>query len=284
MRTAFLITLLVLLLAASFAANHLRPSVTPAPSPAAQVSEEELTSIRIMFGENQAAPRTYDGNVRLSQGRVVRLIPYRFFRGDAVTGPDSWKLTTKRVNFENRDGRPSSVAGGAVPQNIVPAGITAVIAAPPNARITLRSAEQGLDIGIGDFKLGDCKPLPGSDIVLQKVPTVSKVNEESTGEQHDYPALLETRDGDRNYMMGNIFEPRSKRVQFKIKVVGTDVITRLDIIKNNTFAFTKEGNAKEMTVDYSDEAPRKGENYYYVRIQQIDRNMAWSSPIWLIIN
>ena len=109
-------------------------------------------------------------------------------------------------------------------------------------------------------------------------------------ERHVYAATdniildVQARDGDRNCMMGDIFEPRSKRVQFKIKVVGTDVITRLDIIKNNTFAFTKEGNAKEMTVDYSDEAPRKGENYYYVRIQQIDRNMAWSSPIWLLID
>lgn len=36
-----------------------------------------------------------------------------------------------------------------------------------------------------------------------------------------------------------------------------------------------------MTVDCVDQSPKQGENYYYVRIQQIDRNMAWSSPIWV---
>jgi hypothetical protein len=36
-----------------------------------------------------------------------------------------------------------------------------------------------------------------------------------------------------------------------------------------------------MTLDYTDAAPRPGENYYYVRVIQMDRNMAWSSPIWV---
>ena len=63
--------------------------------------------------------------------------------------------------------------------------------------------------------------------------------------------------------------------------MGTDRITRVDIIKNGTFAFTRDGTGKEMAVDYVDTSPRAGENYYYVRVQQIDRNMAWSSPVWV---
>jgi hypothetical protein len=55
----------------------------------------------------------------------------------------------------------------------------------------------------------------------------------------------------------------------------------MDIIKNNTIAFTRQGDGSEMTVDYADTSPRPGENYYYVRVQQIDRNLAWSSPIWV---
>jgi len=32
---------------------------------------------------------------------------------------------------------------------------------------------------------------------------------------------------------------------------------------------------------YTDENPREGENYYYVRVTQLNGQMAWSSPIWM---
>jgi hypothetical protein len=110
---------------------------------------------------------------------------------------------------------------------------------------------------------------------------------QSLRERHAYAATdniildVQALDGDRTYIMGDIFETRSRKVQFKIRIVGTDTITRMDIIKNNTIAFTRQGDSREMMVDYADTSPRAGENYYYVRVQQIDRNLAWSSPIWV---
>jgi hypothetical protein len=88
-------------------------------------------------------------------------------------------------------------------------------------------------------------------------------------------------DGERSYMMGDIFETRTRSVRFAIRVVGTDAIDRVDVICNNTIAFTRPGSGKEISFDYSDAAPRQGENYYYVRVLQVDRNLAWSSPIWV---
>jgi len=32
---------------------------------------------------------------------------------------------------------------------------------------------------------------------------------------------------------------------------------------------------------YVDENPKKGENYYYVRVRQLNGQIAWSSPIWM---
>jgi hypothetical protein len=110
---------------------------------------------------------------------------------------------------------------------------------------------------------------------------------QSMRERHVYAATdniildVQALDGDRTYIMGDVFETRSRIVQFKIKVFGTDRITRLDVIKNNAFAFTREGVGREMEIEYVDTSPKEGENYYYVRAQQIDRNMAWSSPIWV---
>jgi hypothetical protein len=110
---------------------------------------------------------------------------------------------------------------------------------------------------------------------------------QSMRERHAYAATdniildFQALDGDRTHIMGDIFETRTRKVQFKIRIVGTDTITWMDIIKNNTIAFTRQGDSSEMTVDYADTSPRPGENYYYVRVQQIDRNLAWSSPIWV---
>jgi hypothetical protein len=32
---------------------------------------------------------------------------------------------------------------------------------------------------------------------------------------------------------------------------------------------------------WTDAEPLKGENRYYLRIEQVDGNMAWSSPLWV---
>ena len=34
-------------------------------------------------------------------------------------------------------------------------------------------------------------------------------------------------------------------------------------------------------VEFLDKTPRSGESYYYVRVIQLDHNLAWSSPMWI---
>src|SRR5688500_9394013 len=135
--------------------------LAPSPSPPAQTvvqpAETAAISIRILFGELQSATRVYDGSLTLSQGKVARLLPFRFFREDAVAGTASWKLTTKRVPFENRNGRPSSVAGGGPVLNIVPAGITAVLDAPASARVTVQTAQGNFEFSLGELNFGQVR-------------------------------------------------------------------------------------------------------------------------------
>ncbi len=38
---------------------------------------------------------------------------------------------------------------------------------------------------------------------------------------------------------------------------------------------------KDVSVDYLDRAPRKSGDYYYLRIEQLDANKAWASPVWM---
>jgi hypothetical protein len=39
--------------------------------------------------------------------------------------------------------------------------------------------------------------------------------------------------------------------------------------------------SKDASVEYVDRGPRRSGDYYYLRIEQLDGNKAWSSPVWL---
>jgi hypothetical protein len=77
-------------------------------------------------------------------------------------------------------------------------------------------------------------------------------------------------------------------------VVGTDLIEKVEIIRNGRIfhTFTPEGN--EMDFSFNDNEPLKDicitpKNnkepfvYYYLRVLQKDKHMAWGSPIWIDI-
>ena len=81
--------------------------------------------------------------------------------------------------------------------------------------------------------------------------------------------------------MGDAF--RSERPpKIRVKIIGTDPIQEIDIIRDQKFVYHAEPGTAEVDFEFVDnEPPSSGESYYYVRIQQRDRNMAWSSPIWV---
>jgi hypothetical protein len=67
----------------------------------------------------------------------------------------------------------------------------------------------------------------------------------------------------------------------KIRVIGTDSIAKLDIIRNEKLIFSSEPGKKDVSLTYLDRNPRQGTSYYYVRVIQDDWEMAWGSPIWV---
>jgi len=82
------------------------------------------------------------------------------------------------------------------------------------------------------------------------------------------------------YLMGDAFAATASP-HFKIKVFGTDTLQQVEIIKDGKFVFTTSPNSKSAEFTYTDNAPSQGESWYYVRVTQRDRNLAWSSPIWV---
>lgn len=98
--------------------------------------------------------------------------------------------------------------------------------------------------------------------------------------------------------MGSIVEiPKEKASEprrLHISVIGTDLITKIEVVCNNDDAFLFEPMRDNADYTYDDDLPfeevlaeskERGldlkEIFYYVRVTQRDGEMAWSSPIWV---
>jgi len=84
-----------------------------------------------------------------------------------------------------------------------------------------------------------------------------------------------------DHLMGEEF-PLADRPTLEIRAVGTAPITRLDIVRDNRYVFSAAPNRETLDLKWTDADPAPGPvSYYYVRIQQADGNLAWSSPMWI---
>ncbi|HEV1283964.1 MAG TPA: hypothetical protein VNU44_01600 [Bryobacteraceae bacterium] len=85
---------------------------------------------------------------------------------------------------------------------------------------------------------------------------------------------------DREWMMGDSFEMEGAPT-LHVRVLGTSRIASVEIVKDGAFVYRTEPTAATAEFDYTDAAPATGQSWYYVRVIQADRNMAWSSPMWI---
>jgi hypothetical protein len=86
--------------------------------------------------------------------------------------------------------------------------------------------------------------------------------------------------GPRELIQGDIADV-SGRFRLRVRVIGTAPIRQIDIVRSNTYLHTTHMPGKEADFTFIDNNPLAGESYYYVRVQQVDDQMAWSSPIWV---
>ena len=105
---------------------------------------------------------------------------------------------------------------------------------------------------------------------------------EAIQKRHTYGAtdniILDYRMGEN--FMGEEFST-SQLPPLEIRVVGTSRVSQVDIIKNQEIIYTTNPNQKEVSLTFVDQDAARGTSYYYVRILQDDRQIAWSSPVWV---
>ena len=84
-----------------------------------------------------------------------------------------------------------------------------------------------------------------------------------------------------DHLMGEEFQLAGQPT-FEIRALGTAPINKLDIIRNNRYVFSTVPDRETLDLKWTDsDPPSDPVSYYYVRIQQADGNLAWSSPIWI---
>lgn len=83
------------------------------------------------------------------------------------------------------------------------------------------------------------------------------------------------------HLMGDEFSVKEPPT-LDIFVVGTAPIARLHIIKDFKHVYTTEPKRREVKLRWQDNDVRKGRtSWYYVRVEQEDGQLAWSSPMWI---
>jgi hypothetical protein len=69
--------------------------------------------------------------------------------------------------------------------------------------------------------------------------------------------------------------------ELTVAVEGAGPIAQIDVIKNSKIVYTVSPGVRAAHFTFRDDAYHGEDSYYYVRVTQTDRNMAWASPIWV---
>lgn len=68
---------------------------------------------------------------------------------------------------------------------------------------------------------------------------------------------------------------------FRARVIGTADIEMVELIRNGVVIETRRGRGRSVEFEWARNAQPGMEQYFYLRVKQVDGHMAWSSPIWL---
>ena len=76
---------------------------------------------------------------------------------------------------------------------------------------------------------------------------------------------------------------RPNGVELRVKILGTAPIQQVDVVRGQDFVYTLQNQSDQVEFSFTDQDSQSGEVHYYVRVQQGDGQMAWSSPIWVTL-
>ena len=66
-----------------------------------------------------------------------------------------------------------------------------------------------------------------------------------------------------------------------VEVIGTDKIDTIAVVKKGKEVYRKEYNSDYAVLVWEDDGKLETSVYYYVRIEQADGHLGWTSPVWV---
>lgn len=84
-----------------------------------------------------------------------------------------------------------------------------------------------------------------------------------------------------DHLMGDEFALNGRPI-LHVEVAGTTAIERIHVIRNNAYVYSVRPQSDRARFSFEDMQAETGNTYfYYVRVEQANGAMAWSSPIWV---
>jgi len=86
--------------------------------------------------------------------------------------------------------------------------------------------------------------------------------------------------GGKTWLQGDIVTTASLP-ELSARITGTGPLKKVVIVRDNTYVYSQEPAGETFDLRYRESKLEPGEHYYYVRVEQRDGNVAWSSPVWV---
>ena len=83
-----------------------------------------------------------------------------------------------------------------------------------------------------------------------------------------------------DHFMGDDFTASGKQ-RVRVRVQGTDDIAAVHLIRDANYIYKISPGQRQAEFEYVDNTAGPGDHWYYVRVEQKDGELAWSSPIWV---
>ncbi|MBI3681828.1 MAG: hypothetical protein HY235_15720 [Acidobacteria bacterium] len=100
--------------------------------------------------------------------------------------------------------------------------------------------------------------------------------------RHTYGAMdniiLDVHMGE--HFMGDEFA-LEQAAPIQVKVRAPRNVAKVSVIKDSNVIYTASPNKRDVQFEFTDKGDVKGRHYYYVRVEQEDRMLAWSSPFFV---
>jgi hypothetical protein len=151
------------------------------------LANAEDFGVRIVFGDSESQPASYDGSLSLRNGGTVRQLEgWRFDAGDSISGL-SWKLSMHpmRTRAAAKKGRIPVVGNGVIAQ---------ITGATGSSELDVRTTQGNFTLRLADIPFGKpARPMNGRALV-ERIPSTTALDK--SPDEDDYPAAAASANGD----------------------------------------------------------------------------------------